>query len=324
MFLVGLGLLLGGGQFLVRGAAAIAQGFGVPPIAVGLTVVAFGTSAPEFFVAVVASASGAHGVGFGNLVGANVVNIGFILGLSALIIPLSVHPTIVTREIPMLLLAMFVVLALSLDNVFGAGPNRLERGDGVVLCLLFCVFLYYTVMALRRTEPARDPFVTQAAEAGWRMRTRAMATPVLMVLGGLAALAFGGNALVDSAVAIAKSLGMTPAIIGLTVVAVGTTMPELITSLIAVYKGEGDLAVGNVVGSNLFNILCILGVATAISPISIPEVGPSVLLVATALPVLLLILVFTHQRHIIRAEGALLLAIFLGYMAWLAIAALPD
>ena len=319
---MGLGLLLAGGQLLVRGAATIAQSLGVPSIVIGLTVVAFGTSAPEFFVAVVASVSGAEGVGFGNLVGANIVNIGFILGLCALIAPLRVHPTIVTREIPMLILAMCVATSLALDGFLGGAANRLDRGDGIVLCLLFCVFLYYTVLSLRRTELEKDDFVSQAKAAGWRIRAKAIAVPSLFVLGGLGALAFGGDALVNSAVAIAKQIGMAPAIIGLTVVSIGTTMPELVTSLIAIRKGEADLAVGNIVGSNLFNILFVLGVATTISPINIPEVGPSVLLVATALSVILLVLVYTHQRKIIRAEGGLLFAIFLGYVVWLVTSAL--
>ena len=320
LFLAGLALLLGGGQALVRGAAAIATGFGVPPIAVGMTVVAFGTSAPELVVAVVGAITGAEGVAFGNLAGANIVNIGLILGTSAILVPLVVHPTIVTREIPMLLLAMCAALVMSLDGVLSGAPNRLDRGDGLVLCLLFGVFLYYTIMALRRTRD--DAFVEDAAAYGTRLGAHAMLGPAFLVLVGLGGLAVGGNLLVDAAVDIAKRLGMAPAVIGLTIVSIGTTMPEFATSLLAVRKGETDLAVGNVVGSNIFNILWVLGIAAAISPIDVPPQGPAVLLVATGLTVLLLVLVYTHQRRVIRAEGGLLLLVFLAYMAWVTSSAL--
>jgi cation:H+ antiporter len=313
-FLGGLILLLGGGDALVRGAAAIARGLGVPPIAIGLTVVAFGTSAPEFVVAVTGAATGAGGVAFGNVVGASIINIAFILGLTAVIRPLAVHPTIVTREIPMLLLAMGAALLLSLDAVLDGGTNRLARTDGLVLCLLFCVFLYYTVVALRRTE--KDAFVEEAQGVGWRPRVKAASVPLGLVLLGLAGLGLGGSLLVDAAVGIAEGLGMTPAAIGLTIVAIGTTFPELATSILAARRGQADLAVGNVVGSNIFNILLVLGAATSIAPMDVPQRGPVSLAVGTGLTVVLLLLVAVGKLQVRRREGAMLLAIFVGYMAW--------
>lgn len=321
-FIAGLAILLGGGESLVRGASAVAQALGVPPVAIGLTVVAFGTSAPEFVVAVIGAISGAQGVAFGNLVGANIINIGLILGLTAVILPLSVNPTIVTREIPMLILAMSVVLVLSIDGYLGAGPNRLVRGDGVVLLLLFGVFLYYTAMALRR--PIDDPFVNEARRLGWRLRAKSMLLPVILILAGLAGLTVGGNLLVDSAVEIAKRFGLSPAIIGLTIISIGTTMPELTTSLLAVRRGEPDLAVGNIVGSNIFNILFVLGVASAISPIDVPAVGPIVILVAILLSCLLFVFVITHQRNIVRTEGGILLLVFVIYLGWIITSSLPN
>jgi len=181
-FLGGLVLLLGGGEALVRGAAAIARGLGVPPVVVGLTVVAFGTSAPELVVAVTGAATGAGGIAFGDVVGANIINIAFILGLTAIIHPLVVHPTIITRELPMLLLAMCAAMILSLDQLLDGGQNLLQRGDGLMLCLLFAVFLYYTVMALRKTE--RDVFVDEVLQVGWRLRVKAFSVPVRLVLVG--------------------------------------------------------------------------------------------------------------------------------------------
>lgn len=313
-FLGGLLLLLGGGEALVRGAGAIARGLGVPPVVVGLTVVAFGTSAPEFVVAVTGAATGAGGIAFGNVAGANIINIAFILGLTAVIHPLVVHPTIITRELPMLLLAMCAALVLSLDQLLGGGDNMLLRGDGLMLCLLFAVFVYYTVMALRKT--GTDEFVEAAQAVGWRLRVKTMLTPVGYVLLGLAGLGVGGNLLVTSAVEIAGQLGMTPAAIGLTIVAIGTTFPELATSLLAARRGEADLAVGNVVGSNIFNILLVLGTASVVAPIEVPARGPVSLGIGTGLTLLLILLIYTGKLRIRRMEGVLLLSVFAGYIAW--------
>lgn len=298
----------------MRGGAAIARGLGVPSVVVGLTVVAFGTSAPEFVVAVTGASTGAGGIAFGNVVGANVINIAFILGITATIHPLNVHPTIVTRELPMLLLAMVAATVLALDQFFDGGENRLVRSDGLILCLLFGVFLYYTAMALRQSR--RDVFVAEAQAAGWNLRIKAMSIPVGLVLVGLAGLGVGGNLLVEAAVAIAERLGMTPAAIGLTIVAIGTTFPELATSLLAARKGEADLAVGNIVGSNLFNVLFVLGVATTIAPIDVPTRGPISLFIGTGTTVLLLVFVYFGKLQIRRMEGVLLLSIFIGYMGW--------
>lgn len=317
-FLAGLILLLGGGDALVRGGAAIARSLGVPSVVVGLTVVAFGTSAPEFVVAVTGAATGAGGVAFGNVVGANVVNIAFILGLTATIRPLEVHPTVITRELPMLLLAMSAALVLSLDEFLDGGVNRLTRGDGLILCLLFGVFVYYTVITLRQTK--RDPFIAEARRIGWKLRIRAMSIPIALIITGLVGLGIGGNLLVEAAVGIAQHLGMTPAAIGLTIVAIGTTFPELATSLLAARKGEADLAIGNVVGSNLFNILLVLGVATTIAPIDVPVRGPVSLAIGTGLTFFLILLVYTGKQRIRRGEGVLLLSVFLGYMLWIAFA----
>lgn len=314
LFSIGLALLLAGGETLVRGAAAIARILGVAPVVIGLTVVAFGTSAPEFFVAVTAAYTGAGGVTYGNLIGANILNIALILGVTAVLVPLTVHPTVVTREIPMLALALCATWVLSNDSVLGTGPNRLERGDGLILWLLFGVFLYYTVLSLKRSPP--DPFVAEASIVGWRQRARTVVTPLALIAAGFAGLGVGGNLLVDSAVAIADSLGITQAAVGLTIVSIGTTLPELTTSLIAARKGDADVAVGNVVGSGIFNVLFILGTAATLSPIDVPARGPVAVAIAIAVTAALVVLVRTHGRRIGRGEGAFLLAVFIAYMAW--------
>ena len=304
--------MLAGGDALVRGAAAIARNLGVPPVVVGLTVVAFGTSAPELVVAITSSASGAGGIAFGNVVGASVINIALILGLTAVIHPLAVTPTIVTRELPMLALAASAVIVLSMDQWLDTQPNRLARGDGLMLCLLFGVFLYYTVMALARQKA--DNFVREARDFGWIPRVRSMAIPVGLLLLGLVGLGLGGNLLVSSAVAIADRFGMSQALIGLTIVAIGTTLPELATSLLAARRGEADLAVGNIVGSNIFNTLLVLGVASSISPIEVPARGLPSLGIGLGAGLLLLVLIHLGGLNLKRRDGFVLLALFAIYM----------
>lgn len=317
LFVIGLGLLLGGGDSLVRGAASIGRSLGIPPLAIGLTVVAFGTSAPELVVATTGSIKGYGGVAFGNTVGASIVNLSMILGLTAMFRPLEVNPTVITRELPMLLLAMIAALIMANDEWLGIGPNRLDRDDGLILMLLFCVFLYYTVMSLRQAP--RDQFIQEARLVGWRVRAKAITMQVGLVMLGLVGLGFGGNLLVSAAVEIAGQLGMTPAAIALTIVSIGTTMPELLTSLIAARKGQTDLAVGNVVGSNIFNILLVLGVASTLAPFDVPDRGPFSLLIASVLTMVLMVLIFTRASRITRTEGAILLLLFGAYMYWVVV-----
>lgn len=311
-FAGGLLLLLAGGDALVRGSASIARKLGVPPVVVGLTVVAFGTSAPEFVVAVTSSASNAGGLAFGNVVGASIVNIGLILGLTAAIHPLAVTPTIATRELPMLGLAIGAAFILSLDQYLDGTTNRLARGDGLILCLLFGVFLFYTIMALKRLKA--DNFVREAREVGWSLKARSMLIPVVLVLFGLVGLGLGGNLLVSAAVDMADRLGMSQALIGLTIVAIGTTVPELATSLLAARRGEADLAVGNIVGSNIFNILLVLGIASSITPIQVPARGPLSLAIGLGAAILLLFLINLGGLSLKRRDGFVLLGFFVIYL----------
>ncbi len=315
-FIVGLLLLLGGGEALVRGAGVIARGFGVPTVIIGMTIVAFGTSAPELVIAITGAATGAGGVVFGNAVGANIVNIGLILGATAVLLPLTVHRTIVTREIPMLILAMTAAWVLSIDSFLDGTTNRLARGDGLILCLLFGVFIYYTVVSIRRTR--RDSFIMGARDVGKKFHFSEVSTPAGLVIIGLICLGIGGNLLVESAVTIADKMGMTQAMIGLTIVSIGTTFPELATSILAARKGEADLAVGNLVGSNIFNILLVLGVSASISPIEVPARGPTTLAIGTGLSLLLVVLIHTGRMRITRKEGLMLLAVFAAYLVIIA------
>jgi cation:H+ antiporter len=314
LLLAGLALLLGGGELLVRGAAALARSFGISPLVVGLTVVAFGTSAPELAVNLAAALRGEGGISFGNVVGSNIANVGLIVGLAALVRPLSVHVTVILREIPMMLLASTVVLVMSFQSRLEGAADVFRRSDGLILLLLFGVFLYYTTLdALRqRGSAAIAREVEDIAEEGLAAgRGRSLLLTGL----GLVGLIAGGELTVRSAVAIALALGISKAVIGLTIIAVGTSLPELVTSVMAARRGQSDLAMGNVVGSNIFNLLLVLGLTATVRPIPVPEGGHVDLLMMTALAAALLPLSI-RSRRMPRWSGALLLASYALYLLW--------
>lgn len=317
---VGLVLLVGGADVLIRGVSALAEAVGVPPLVIGLTVVAFGTSTPELVLNAVAAAHGETDLAFGNLVGSCTINIGWVLALTALVRPLSVEPSIITREIPMMLLGTAAVVVLACDHAFdGAATGQLSRGDGLMLLLLFCVFLYYTVrgvLALTRQERREDPFVEEVAETMARKKRRPPWALAVMTGLGLAGVAGGGRLAVFGAVSVATAVGISEAVIGLTIVSFGTTLPELVTGVVAARRGQSDVAIGNVVGSNIFNLLFVGGVVSTIRPVPVPKGGVSDLLFMAALSALLLPVAIRGPRKVTRAEGGVLLAGYLGYMAW--------
>lgn len=312
--LAGLALLLGGGAALVRGAAGLARKLGISPLVIGLTVVAFGTSTPELAVNMIAVDRGANDVAFGNVVGSSLANIGLILGLSALVRPLVIHGQVLAREIPMMLLAAVFLLVLALDPALRGGPGVIDRADGVCLLLIFCVFLYTMVGDVVRQR--RDPLAEQARERGRLRWHEGVPADLVLIAVGLAGLIYGGDLTVSAATALALALGVPQAIVGLTIVAVGTSFPELVTSAIATWRGESDIAVGNVVGSNVFNTLFILGLTATVSPVMVPAGGNFDLLATVVLSLVLLPLGFTHSRRIVRAEGIVLLAAWIGYTIW--------
>lgn len=314
LFLIGIAILIFGGDALVRGASALAARLGVPPIAIGLTVVAFGTSAPELVVNLSASFNGTSEIGFGNVVGSNIANIGLLLGLTALIAPIAVHSTIIAREIPMMVLATLVAIALGLDAWFGDSTSAFSRGEGIALLLLFGVFMYYTLAEIIRGSSDGALAVESDAQSG---PTAGVGRSILFIIIGLAGLVVGGEMAVRGATGIAKTLGMSDVVIGLTIVAVGTSLPEMATSLIAARKGAVDMAVGNIVGSNIFNLLFIYGTTMTISPAPVPASGGIDLLVALAFAVALLVMAWTGNRRITRLEGLLLLLGYAGYTAYL-------
>lgn len=309
LLLLGLILLLAGGDLLVRGAAALARQLGISPLVVGLTVVAFGTSAPELAVNVTAALRGSGGLSFGNVIGSNLANIGLVVGLAALLRPLHIQTSVIRRELPMMLLATAVAFVFALDSLFAGGaPSRYERGDGIVLLLLMSVFIYYTAVDVFRQRKSGQGEVG-LAPSGW-----SIPVSLALVAAGLVGLLAGARFTVHGAEGIARALGVSEAVIGLSLVAIGTSLPELAASLIAAWRGQTGIAIGNVIGSNLFNLLLVLGTTATIRPIPVPAGGNVDLAVLSVLSVLFWVVCATRERFIIRAEGAFLLALYLLYL----------
>lgn len=307
MFLLGLVLLVGGAEFLVRGAAQLAAAVGISPLIIGLTVVAFGTSAPELAVSMRSAMSGQAGadIAVGNVVGSNIFNVLFILGLSAAIAPLVVSQRLVRVDVPLMIGASVLLLLLALDGKIG-------RLDGA---LLFTGILVYTLFAILQGRRESQAVAAEYAdEFSARPRTPAgYLINLSYIVGGLALLVLGAHWLVDAAVDIARAFGVSELVIGLTIVAAGTSLPEVATSVMASIKGERDIAVGNIVGSNLFNILSVLGLAALVAPDGV-NVAPSAL--RFDIPIMIAVAfaclpIFFTGYAIARWEGLL----FLGYYA---------
>ena len=304
MIVGGLLALFVGAIALIKGAAALARRWGMSPLVVGLTVVAGGTSSPELFVVTGAALAGRDGISLGNVLGANSLNIGLILGLTAIVRPLHAQLQLIRFDVPIMILATLVVAAFVIDG----GVGRLE---GAVLLAGLLGYLVFTVYMARRerSERVREEF---AAEVPGPLGS--LAAELGLIALGLAALALGAQGLIAGAVKIAAAAGVSDSVIGITVVAAGTTMPELVTCLVAAVRRESDIAVGNIVGSNIFNLLGVLGLAAALAPIGTAGVQPTELWGAVALAALSLPVMW-RGLIVNRAEGALLVAGYLAYLA---------
>ncbi len=304
---IGLLFLTFGADRLVLGSSAIALKLGVSPLLIGITIVAFGTSAPELIVSINAALSGNGGISVGNVVGSNIANIGLILGVASIITPMIVHVNLIRRDIPL----MIVISLVSAWFIYGAEVSRLE---GFFLFAGLITFLVMSIVWAKQESP--DPSLVKELEEPLQNAHIATWLAWLYVAIGLGLLAGGSELLVGGAVHIAEVFGMSQTLIGLTIVAVGTSLPELATSVTAAFKGESDIAVGNVVGSNIFNALGILGVAAMIRPL--PTATFSMLDVGVMLGFAILMLPMARNNmRILRWEGAILLSGYVAYMAWL-------
>jgi cation:H+ antiporter len=314
-FALGLAALVGGASLLVRGASRLALSFGISPLVVGLTIVAFGTSAPELAVSVGAALDGKTDIAVGNVVGSNIFNVLFILGISAVIAPLVVHVQLIRQEVPVMIGASLLLVAMAVDG----GISRLDAA--LLLGLLVAYTVYLVVQSRRQSRETAEEFEREMPPAdGW---DRHWAVQLGLVVAGLLLLVLGSEWLVTAAVAFARALGVSDVVIGLTIVAAGTSMPEVATSIAASLKGERDIAVGNVIGSNTFNILGCLGLSGLVSAKGLP-VDPALiafdLWVMLAVAFACLPVLFTG-REIARWEGALFLLYYVAYAAFLILAA---
>ncbi|HLD70336.1 MAG TPA: calcium/sodium antiporter [Negativicutes bacterium] len=305
----GFGLLIKGADFLVDGASSIAKKFGISALVIGLTIVAFGTSAPELIVNIFASIQGNTDIAIGNILGSNIANILLILGISAMIYPLAVGQGTVWKEIPLGLLAIIVTAIMVNDGLIDGGVfSGLGRIDGLILISFFSIFLYYT-FGISRAEGVKEPEEANGIKVSSFFRSG------IMVAVGLAGLTLGGKWIVDSAVVIAQQIGLSQAVIGLTVVAIGTSLPELATSAIAAYKKNTDIAVGNIVGSNIFNLFWILGVSSIINPLPFSAVLMRDVIMAIIATLLLFMVLFIGKRHVIeRWQGACFVIVYIAYI----------
>lgn len=304
LLLVGFVLLIKGADFFVDGAVSIANNFKMPKVLVGLTIVAFGTSAPELAVSLQALASGSTDMVLGNVIGSNIINILLILGLAALIRPLRIRKDTIKKEIPIAFLISTLLVVLFLDVQLKSGEvNQITRSDGIAILLFFAVFLYYLISSALRSRDRKT-----VEKPRWKILPS-----VLITLLGLVGIIGGSELVVNNAANIASTIGISERIISLTVIALGTSLPELVTAIVSAKKGETDLVIGNILGSNIFNICIVLGIPVAIFGTITPssfKIIDLVMLVGSAV----LLYVFSKTEHkITRREGAFMLTIFAVY-----------
>ncbi len=310
-------LILLGANYLTDGASALARKMGVSDLMVGLTVVAFGTSMPEFVISLVSAIDGSAELAIGNVVGSNIANILLIGGLTALVHPIRVEKSVMTREIPMVVVASIALTAMACAPFLdGQGLSALiDRADGIILLLFFVVFMRIMLSGAKTAVP-NDPSEQQGAEK----KSLKLWLAIVYIAGGLAGLIFGGQWFVDGASDIAKAMGVSEALIGLTIVSVGTSLPELATSVVAAAKGSTGMAIGNIVGSNIFNILFVLGATAVVRPLSSGGISYVDYCVMTLSAIIFWIMGWlVGKRTITRGEGALLLGLYAGYMTWIII-----
>ena len=313
--ILGLVLILLGANFLTDGASSVARRMGVSELVVGLTIVAFGTSAPELSISIISAVNGSAALAVGNVVGSNIFNILAIIGITAMVRPIKVTTGIMTKEIPMVILSSAVLLVMANSPLLdGSSSSVITRVDGIVLLLFFAVFMRYT-FSQAKAAPEPDEVAEVATESSPK-KELSLWLAIIYIIGGLAALVYGGDRFVAGASDIAKALGVSEAVIGLTIVACGTSLPELATSVVAAVKGRPGIALGNVIGSNIFNIFLVLGATATITPLPMVGIGNFDLLTLMAASLAFWFFGwFFSRRTINRYEGALLTLAYVAYVA---------
>lgn len=308
LFLFGLLLVVWGADALVDGASSIARKFGISEFVIGLTIVGMGTSAPEMVVSFIGAIGGNADIAVGNVIGSNIFNTLLILGLTAMILPMNITSLNLKKDIPINIVITVLLLVLGMNfSIFGCGANRLSRVDGLVLLALFCLYMYMSFHFDTPNNNEEEPGETK--KTGWA---------ILLIVLGLNGLVIGGKLFVDSAVSIAKMLNVSEKFIAVTILAGGTSMPELATCLVAAVKKKGQLALGNIIGSNVFNILLILGGSALIHPLSLEQIGfvdLGILLLSSL--VILTSAYIGKKNKIDRIDGIFFVLLEIAYMTWL-------
>ena len=306
---LGLALILIGANALTDGSAAIASRMGVSDLVIGLTVVAFGTSAPELVISVMSAFSGNSAIAIGNVVGSNIFNILVIVGITALVHPIVVERTVLSVEIPIVLLSSVALLVLGNSALLDGTPdNVITRVDGIFLLMAFVLFMRHTFITAKKGD------VPTGTDDG-QVKPMPVWRSIVWIIAGLAGLIWGGDKFVDGASGLAASFGVSEAVIGLTIVAAGTSLPELATSVVAAMKGKTGMAVGNVIGSNIFNVFFVLGAASVVRPLPFAGIGNFDLITLLVASVLFLVFGwFIKERTFTRGEGAVMLALYVAYI----------
>lgn len=312
LLVVGLTLILVGANYMTDGAVAIAKRFGMSDFMVGLTIVAMMTSAPELVVSLTSAVNASPSMAIGNLVGSNIFNVLVIIGVVAIVSPIQVTRSVMVNEIPLMVLSSVALLVMGLSPYLDGGPMVVSRVDGLLLLLFFIVFMRYTFSAAKRMAPVESDADTSPHPLMplWRA--------LLLTCGGLAALILGGNWFVDGASGVAASLGWSQALIGLTILAAGTSLPELAASIAAAMKGFPGMCVGNVIGSNIFNIFMVMGVTSTVMPLPFGDITLVDLLVLNASALLFWLFGWAYKhRTITRIEGVVMVLCYIAYMTYL-------
>lgn len=315
LFSLGFILLIKGADILIDGSSSIAKKYRISTFCIGLTIIAFGTSAPELVVNVLASIKGSSGVVFGNIIGANITNILLILGISAILAPLIIKKATINKEILFSVLAILALGFLVNDSLFnGAVSNVLTRTDGLILILFFSIFIYYVFGVIK--ENFLQKTIGELKQE--IIKEYSNLTSIIMVVAGLTGLVIGGKWVVAGAINFVQIFGVSEILIGSTVIAIGTTLPELTASITAVKKNRFDMAVGNVIGSNIFNLLWILGISSTVRQINYNSILNIDLIILFVITILLLFLIYVGKKNILgRKEGIVLLCLYVGYIGFL-------
>lgn len=317
LLIIGFVLLIKGADIFVDGASKVAKKFGIPAVIVGLTIVSIGTSAPELAVSIISSLKGANEITMGNVLGSNIFNTLMVLGITSIIMPIAIKKSTIGKDFVISIMVTIILLVLTFSKVLWGGTSEISRISGIILLILCVAYIISLIIATKKGNLENDNNDNIESENNEEVK---ILTCIVKIIVGVAGVVFGGQMVVNSATAIATAFGMSQKLIGLTIVAVGTSLPELVTSMMAALKGENDIALGNVLGSNIFNILLILGTASTISPIAVaPQLGIDLifLIVVTLILGAFMFIGKNGESKLSRKEGIILVLIYVAYVVYI-------